>query len=222
MAASKWCKEQLGISRVTTVKWSSRIRDAIAKELNRRPIQKIGGHGHIVEVDETLFSKRKNNAGRLLPVQWIVGGICRETKKCFLRIVQDRSADTLLGVIKDNIADGSTIFSDCWKGYRTSDLESSNFQHFTVNHRYNFIDPTTKVHTQTIERMWGSMKWRNKRQRGTARAHLESYLIEFIWRQEVTPPLSVFQIKEKLLFFQIGEKDPFLAVLNVIKNAGSE
>ena len=44
----------------------------------------IGGLNKIVEIDESLFSRRKSHVGRMLPEQWIFGGISREDRKCFI------------------------------------------------------------------------------------------------------------------------------------------
>jgi len=184
LTSVNFCERELGIDKDTTCDWSNYLRCVCVTHLTSKPQSAIGGEGMVVEIDESLFTKRKSNAGRVLPPRWIFGGLCRESKECFLVEVPDRSAKTLLACIKDHIVPGSTIISDCWKGYKSAELEAAGYEHLRVNHTYNFIDPDSGAHTQHVERMWGSAKWRNKKQRGTARHLLDSYLTEFICRQE--------------------------------------
>ncbi|CAG2250621.1 unnamed protein product [Mytilus edulis] len=50
--------------------------------------QKIGGPSLMVEIDEAKFGKRKYNRGRVVDRNWVLGGICRETKEMFLMKVE--------------------------------------------------------------------------------------------------------------------------------------
>ena len=106
----------------------------------------------MVAIDESKFGKRKFHKGRQVDGVWVVRGIERDSKKCFFKCVGDRTANTLISIIKENILPGSNIYSDCWKAY--SSLNSDGFHHFTVNHSMNFVDPETGTHTNTIESTW--------------------------------------------------------------------
>ena len=73
-----------------------------------------------VEIDEGLFTRRKNHQGRVLPQQWVFGGYCRQTKECFMYPVEVRSAATLLPIIEDSVHPGSNVHSDLWRAYNVT------------------------------------------------------------------------------------------------------
>ncbi|KYN03583.1 hypothetical protein ALC62_05568 [Cyphomyrmex costatus] len=147
-----------GLSRVTAIDWLNFCRE-VCESWAKKHCEKIGGPGHIVEVDEAKFGRRKYNRGRVVEGHWVFGGIDRQSKKIFLVAVQDRTQETLLKCIKDWILPESTIISDCWKSYRC--LENENFQHLTVNHSYNFVDPDTGIFSKYISEYLINIKLAN-------------------------------------------------------------
>ena len=146
--------------------------------------RKIGGPGHIIEIDESKFGKRKYNRGRRVVGKWVLGGYCRTTNQCFLVECSGnrRNHHTLLRLIKHHVAAGTTILTDKWRGYTA--LSHHGYVHFDVNHRQGFVDPTTGVHTNTCEGMWFHAKKAMARGQGRVRSNsskLSAALGEFMW-----------------------------------------
>ena len=115
----------------TVVDWNNYLREVCAADLLRNPIV-IGGPNTTVEIDEILFCRCKNHQGRVLPQQWVFGGISREMRECFMYAVPNRSATTLMPIIQNSILPGTTVMSDLWRAY--GGINAMGFNHFTVNH----------------------------------------------------------------------------------------
>ncbi len=57
--------------------------------------------------------------GKMVKGQWVFGGVERDSGKCFLIPVEDRTANTLIEAILKWIKPNTVIYSDCWKSYNT-------------------------------------------------------------------------------------------------------
>ena len=166
----------------STIDWTRFLREICVTAMEDEAAGMIGGEGSIVEIDETLVTKRKYNRGRCVEQVWVFGGIERGSGRCFFEIVQERSEAVLVEIIKRRIRPGTTIISDCWAAYRN--LHEHGYRHMTVNHSENFVDPHTGAHTQTIESTWGALK---NFLRGVGRnlgKHLNEYILEFLYRRK--------------------------------------
>ena len=73
----------------------------------------------------------------------------------FAVIIEDRTANTLLPLIRKHIAPGSIIISDKWKPYNNiKEMKDCLFEHYSVNHSKTFKDPDTGACTNLIEGAW--------------------------------------------------------------------
>lgn len=180
----------------------------------------LTGEHSIVEIDESKFGKRKFHVGHMVEGVWVVGLIERSRPgykgKFVVEKVADRSADTLEMLILKYVRPGSCLYSDKWKGYRTYTLfEQQQLLHRTVNHTYNFKDPVTGVHTNTIEGMWGHMKSVIPRQSRTEEK-IEKHLWEFMWRRTHADLWDRFMHCLKVTRYDIdGDAVPVVAPLAV-------
>jgi transposase-like protein len=174
----------LNIDKNTVVKYKKIFRKYIKNKQLITPDKKIGGKDKIVEMDESKIAKRKYHKGRKIDGAWIIGGIERSNdnkdKKLFMLPIKHRNSINIDYIVNKYINEGTTIYTDCWKGY--NNLNNIGYNHKTVNHSKHFVDPITKVHTQSIEATWGAFK-RNLMPIHRNKKNIMLHIKEYQWRR---------------------------------------
>lgn len=138
------CVERHALRRVI-----NRTRHHMAGQIYRG---QIGGEGEIVQIDEVLISSRRRSSNQV--------------RQCFLGLqdrnivrtipVPDRTAATLVPLIKQHIAPHSIIFSDDWRGYAS--LRRRGLRHYRCNHARGFFPGEAGANTCRLDAYWGRLK----------------------------------------------------------------
>ena len=178
-STNKQIETYTGMSNVTVSSLVNYFREHVADTLDEIDFV-IGGQGVTVEIDETKLGKRKYNKGHRVEGVWVLVGVERsEERKIFLRILPNRTAKTLEEMILRHVLPGTTIITDCGRGYNT--LESHGYIHQTVNHSRTFKDEETGACTNTVEGTNNAIKMSIHPRNRTSEC--EDSLWEFIWRR---------------------------------------
>ena len=94
---------------------------------------------------------------------------------------REREAATLLPIIEGSVLSGTSVMSGLWTAY--GGMQVMVYTHLSINRTYEFVDTVTGVATQDVENSWKNVNYRNKKQYGTHRTMLESYLCDCIWQK---------------------------------------
>ncbi|KAI4293467.1 hypothetical protein PAPHI01_2741, partial [Pancytospora philotis] len=142
----------------------------------------IGGPGVVVEVDESKFGKRKFHRGHRVDGTWVLGAVEKCKRRQIIMIpIENRTKETLLGLLSKHVHPESRMRSDMWKGYiGAAELFAA---HETVNHSLHFKDPVAVVHTNTIEGNWAAVKAQMP-VRSRTRSLAWLYLLRFMLKKE--------------------------------------
>uniref|UniRef100_A0A5S6QDA4 ISXO2-like transposase domain-containing protein n=1 Tax=Trichuris muris TaxID=70415 RepID=A0A5S6QDA4_TRIMR len=142
-----FCRLALELPVGAAVKLNAAMRPVAEEWLLKNP-KPVGGPGITVELDESLFARRKYNRGRMLP---------QASVRRYAHICHQRERSGQIECSQDER-----------RGYYG--LADEHYTHLRLNHSINFFDPGSGAHMQTVESLWSHAKHGNKARRGTHRS----------------------------------------------------
>ena len=140
----------------TAEKYLRIIKNALFLENEEeKRTMRLGGRGETVQADESCVFSRKYEVGRVLQLTqqgWVFGVVeDRPDGRLYIQMVRHKDAQTLQTIIKDHVADGTTIHTDGWPAYNGLN-KVNGFKHYSVNHSEHFVEMKTLIVTEQEER----------------------------------------------------------------------
>lgn len=164
-----------------------KIKKKIFKYINRYWIEnpiKLGGLDTIVQIDETKLNFNiKSHRGRSpRDAVWAITMVDTSTQpsKGYIEIVPNRTRNTLCPIIERVIRTGSIIYTDEWSSYSQLSRDN-NYEHYTVCHKYNFVNPKNNVHIQNVESFNNKIKYEIKKRKGIRNEEKTDFLNYFLF-----------------------------------------
>ena len=191
--SAKELQRQLGVTYKCAHRMGTLIRKHMALVDGEEP---LGGEGEVVQIDETYVGgKSKGKRGRGAGNKTAVLGMVEPDGKVMAKVIPNASSKSLHPIIEANVAKGSELQTDEWRGY--NGLDAKGYDHKKVNHgvkEYVAEDGTT---TNAVENFWRHVKCSIK---GThisvSPKYLESYVKEFEYRfnRRTTPEMMLGEL----------------------------
>ena len=134
-----------------------------------------------VEVDESYFGARRvrGKRGRGASGKTPVIGLLKRNGRVFVKVVNDCSRKELMPIIKGQILEESTVYTDGWKAYDS--LVREGYKHHRVHHHKDEF-ARGKNHVNGIESFWSYVKFRMAKLRGVRKDKFVIHLMESTWR----------------------------------------
>lgn len=133
-----------------------------------------------IELDEAYFGgRRKGQRGRGAAGKSVVFGLLEREGVVYTKVVENVSAETLMGQIRAHTRKGSVYYTDAFSGYRSLKRYG---KHHVVNHSKSYVDKRTRNHINGIEGFWSYAKHILYNYRGVSKYHFPMYLKEIEYR----------------------------------------
>jgi transposase-like protein len=171
------CRRTLGL-------FYGSLRNVCTIALDKKNL-KLGGEGQAVEIDGSIFAHVKYTVDMdsFRKQVWVFGLVERSSGRVYFQTVPDRQAETLLAIIYERVLPGTLIYSDCLGAYQNIEkLHTENLQHNAVSHSLYFADEDLLAVKNLVKSYWCQAKVKLNEMRGCNRRFFQSYLDEFMWR----------------------------------------